>query len=125
MGSSFIGRQILECRIVFDHQAESTCPSGAGLVNLKQVYAALSRRFLRPALFPSIFRPRYRTLRPRWATLQGAATYSGLSKRLLEIAAGEGHIRMAHVKRGSDKTRGRRLVDLRSLDAWIEKWVGQ
>jgi len=68
--------------------------------------------------------PRYRTLEPRWATLQGASTYSGLSKRLLEVAGKDGHIRTALVKRGADKRRGRRLVDLRSLDEWIEQWVG-
>ncbi len=67
--------------------------------------------------------PRFRTLEPRWATLEGAAVYSGLSRRLLQLAGKEGHIRTAHVKRGADNKRGRRLVDLRSLDAWIEKYI--
>lgn len=67
--------------------------------------------------------PRFRTLEPRWATLTGASVYSGLSTGLLEVAGKEGHIRTAMVKRGADKKRGRRLVDLRSLDEWIEKWI--
>ena len=40
------------------------------------------------------------------------------------IASKEGRIRTALVKRGADKKRGRRLVDLRSLEKWIEKGVG-
>ena len=67
--------------------------------------------------------PRFKTLEPRWATMEGAAVYSGLSRALLWAAAKEGHIRSANVRRGADKRRGRRLVDLRSLDAWIERWV--
>lgn len=67
--------------------------------------------------------PRFRTLEPRWATMEGAAVYSGLSRALLWAASKEGHIRTASVRRGADKKRGRRLVDLRSLDEWIEKYV--
>jgi hypothetical protein len=67
--------------------------------------------------------PRFKTLEPRWATMEGAAVYSGLSRGLLWLAAKEGHIRTANVRRGADKRRGRRLVDLRSLDAWIECWI--
>lgn len=67
--------------------------------------------------------PRFRTLEPRWATMEGAAVYCGLSRGLLWVVAKEGHIRTASVRRGADKKRGRRLVDLRSLDAWIERYV--
>jgi hypothetical protein len=55
--------------------------------------------------------------------MEGAAVYSGLSRRLLWAATKEGHIRTATVRRGADKRRGRRWIDLRSLDAWIERWV--
>ncbi len=47
----------------------------------------------------------------RWATLKDAATYCGLS------------IVSTLVKR-PNATRGRRLIDLRSLDAWIEQGIG-
>lgn len=67
--------------------------------------------------------PKYRTLEPRWATLEGAAVYSGLSRGLLALAARDGCFRTSLVKRGKDKKRGRRLVDLRSLDRWIEEGV--
>lgn len=55
--------------------------------------------------------------------MEGAAVYSGLSRGLLWLAAKEGHIGTANVRRGADKKRGRRLVDLRSLDEWIESWI--
>ncbi len=67
--------------------------------------------------------PRFRTLEPRWATLEGAAVNSGLSPGLLALAARDGCFRTSLVKRGKDKTRGRRLVDLRSLDRAIEDGV--
>ena len=62
-------------------------------------------------------------LEPRWATLEGAAIYSGLSRQYLYQIANSGGIRTALVKVRPKNTRGRRLVDLRSLDAWIESWV--
>lgn len=64
-------------------------------------------------------------IEPRWATLNGAAVYSGLSRSLLWEMAKEGSIRTASVRRGEGMKRGRRLVDLRSLDAWIERWVSE
>ena len=63
-------------------------------------------------------------LEPRWAPLQGAAHYSGLSQRLIEIAVRDGLIRSALARRPG-ASRGRRLVDLRSLDAWIEQGLGE
>ena len=69
--------------------------------------------------------PRFKTLEPRCATLEGAAVYSGLSRRTLEEVAKNGGIRMASVRVKPGNRRGRRLVDLRSLDAWIEQWISR
>lgn len=56
---------------------------------------------------------------PRWATVKQAAEYSGLSERHLYNLIGDGLIRSSLVKR-PNASRGRRLIDLRSLGAWIE-----
>ena len=56
---------------------------------------------------------------PRWATIKKAAKYSGLSERHLYNAIGDSLIRSSLVKR-PNASRGRRLVDLHSLDTWIE-----
>ena len=55
---------------------------------------------------------------PRWATLKQAAKHSGLSDRHLYNLIADGLIRSSLVKR-PNASRGRRLVDLRSLDDWI------
>jgi len=60
----------------------------------------------------------------KWATFSGASRYSGLSEGTLQNGAKAGAIRTALVKVRPDAKRGRRLVDLRSLDAWIEAGVG-
>lgn len=59
------------------------------------------------------------TTQKRWATLRQASRYCGLSERHLQNLISEGLIASSLVKR-PDASRGRRLVDLRSLDAWIE-----
>lgn len=59
----------------------------------------------------------------RWATLQSAANYSGLSVRLLELLIREGTL-VSSVPKRKGAVRGRRLLDLRSLDAWIESGLG-
>lgn len=64
-------------------------------------------------------------LEPRWATLEGASIYSGLSRQYLYQIANNGSIRTALVKAQPKNTRGRRLVDLRSLNVWIESWVSR
>ncbi|MDB4407479.1 helix-turn-helix domain-containing protein [bacterium] len=56
---------------------------------------------------------------PRWATIRKAAEYSSLSERHLYNLIGDGLIRSSLAKR-PNASRGRRLVDLHSLDAWIE-----
>ncbi len=61
--------------------------------------------------------PRFKTLEPRWATMEGAAVYSGLSRGLLWLAARVGHIRTANVRRGANNKRGRSLVERYSIDA--------
>ena len=65
-----------------------------------------------------------KTISPRWATLKQAADYSGLSERHLYNAIADGLIRSSLVKR-PNASRGRRLVDLYSLDAWIETGLMQ
>jgi hypothetical protein len=59
----------------------------------------------------------------RWATLKDAATYCGLSTRTLQELIRDEFIVSTLVKR-PNATRGRRLIDLRSLDAWIEQGIG-
>ena len=61
---------------------------------------------------------------PKWATVKQAAKYSGLSERHLYNLIGDGLIRSSHPKR-PNASRGRRLVDLRSLNDWIESGLMQ
>ena len=56
---------------------------------------------------------------PRWATIRRAAEYSALSERHLYNLIGDGLIRSSLLKR-PNLSRGRRLVDLHSLDRYIE-----
>jgi hypothetical protein len=65
-----------------------------------------------------------KTISPRWATLKQAASYSGLSDRHLYTLIGDGLIRSSLVKR-PNASRGRRLVDLHSLDGYIETGLMQ
>ncbi len=62
-------------------------------------------------------------LTKRWASIRDAATYSGLSKRTIEVLIKDNLIRSACPKR-KGASRGRRLIDLRSLDEWIESGIG-
>ena len=61
---------------------------------------------------------------PRWAPIKTAAKYSGLSERHLYNAIADGLIRSSLVKR-PNASRGRRLIDLHSLDSWIETGLMQ
>ena len=63
-------------------------------------------------------------IEPKWLTLEGGVVYSGLSRPLLEVAIREGIIRSSHVRKPGAK-RGRRLIERKSLDAWIESGVGE
>ena len=57
---------------------------------------------------------------PKWLTLEGASTYSGLTIRTLQNYIAAGHVRSANVV-AAGNSRGRRLVDRASLDAFIEQ----
>lgn len=57
---------------------------------------------------------------PRWLTLEGASTYSGLTIRTLQNYITAGHIVSANVV-APGNSRGRRLLDRASLDAFIEE----
>lgn len=63
------------------------------------------------------------TLAPRWLTLEGAAKYTGLSQRTIENYIKYGLIISANVMRPG-ASRGRRLVERPSLDAFIEQFIG-
>ena len=60
----------------------------------------------------------------RCATLGEAAHYCGLTERTIYNLIGDGLIRSSLVKR-PNASRGRRLVDLHSLDGFIESYFGQ
>lgn len=64
------------------------------------------------------------TTAPRWSSFEGSSKYSGLGVRVLENAVKSGILRSSLVKSFPGAKRGRRLIDLRSLDAWIEAGIG-
>lgn len=61
---------------------------------------------------------------PRWLTFQKASFYSGLGERVLQNHVKNGFIRASNVC-APGATRGRRLIDRESLDAFIEAGVGK
>lgn len=61
---------------------------------------------------------------PRWATYKQAKVHSGLSIRLLQDYVSSDLIRSAVVMKPHSK-RGVRLIDLKSLDDFIEQGIGQ
>ncbi len=62
-------------------------------------------------------------LTKRWASIRDAAIYSGLAERTIEVLIRDNLIRSACPKR-EGASRGRRLIDLRSLEEWIESGIG-
>lgn len=60
---------------------------------------------------------------PRWLTLKGAAIYSGLSERTIENYIKADLIISSNVVMPG-ASRGRRLVERESLDAFIEQFIG-
>jgi len=64
------------------------------------------------------------TILPRWLTLEGAAKYTGLSQRTIENYIKDGLIISANVMRPG-ASRGRRLVERPSIDAFIEQCIGR
>ncbi|MDQ8191571.1 hypothetical protein [Roseibacillus persicicus] len=61
---------------------------------------------------------------PEWLTIFGASIYSGLSKSLIYELIDDDLIVSATVLRPGRK-RGRRLIQRRSLDEFIESCIGQ
>jgi hypothetical protein len=62
------------------------------------------------------------TIAPRWLGLKQAEIYSGIGLRCLQNYIAAGLIRSSNVI-APGNTRGRRLVDRESLDAFIEEGV--
>ncbi len=60
---------------------------------------------------------------PRWLTLKGAAMYSGLSERTIENYIKADLVISSNVVMPG-ASRGRRLVERESLDAFIEQCIG-
>ena len=64
------------------------------------------------------------SITPRWLTLTQASIYSGLGTRVLQ-----NHIRAEYIRSSNvcapGSTRGRRLIDRESLDAFIEAGIGK
>jgi len=77
-------------------------------------------RFTAPV---TCLRVNHTTATPRWGNYQQARHYTGLSVRLLQDFVKAGLIRSALVKKPGTQ-RGVRLIDLRSLDEFIERGVG-
>lgn len=60
---------------------------------------------------------------PRWLTLTQATCYSGIGERTLQNHVKAGFLRSSNAC-APGATRGRRLIDRESLDAFIEAGVG-
>jgi len=60
---------------------------------------------------------------PRWLTLKGAAIYSGLSERTIENYIKADLVVSSNVVMPGN-SRGRRLIERASLDAFIERGIG-
>ena len=59
----------------------------------------------------------------RWISLQDSGHYAGVSKRLIELWEKAGFIRVSRVITPGN-IKGRVLVDVESLDKFIESYVG-
>jgi len=64
------------------------------------------------------------TITPRWLGFDQASIYSGLGIRVLQNHVKNDFIRSSNVV-APGSTRGRRLIDRESLDAFIEAGVGK
>ena len=60
----------------------------------------------------------------RWGTMTQTTEYTGMGLRAIENAVRNGVVRSSVVRSFPGAKRGRRLVDLRSVDAWIEAGIG-
>jgi hypothetical protein len=62
---------------------------------------------------------------PRWAHPDQAAQYSGLGRTFLYSKLKSGEIASVRIsKNNNPRGRAQRLVDLRSVDRWIESHAG-
>ena len=77
-------------------------------------------RFTAPC---TCLRVRHEITTPRWGNYSQSRRYSGLSARLLQDYVKAGLIRSSLVQKPGTQ-RGVRLIDLRSLDEFIERGVG-
>lgn len=68
--------------------------------------------------------PKHVAITPRWLGIAQAVTYSGLGERVLQNHIKNGFIRSSHAC-APGSSRGRRLIDRESLDAFIEAGVGK
>jgi hypothetical protein len=58
---------------------------------------------------------------PRWAHPAGAVAYSGIGRTQLYTLIAAGEIKSVRIsKNNNPRGRASRLIDLRSVDAWIE-----
>ena len=64
-----------------------------------------------------------KALKSKWGTYKGAKEYSGISIPVLEVYVKNNLVRSSLVARPGCK-RGIRLIDLDSLDAFIEQGIG-
>ncbi|QTN34169.1 helix-turn-helix domain-containing protein [Akkermansiaceae bacterium] len=64
----------------------------------------------------------YQQIAPQWLTIEGATKYSGLSDGTIWTYIREGHIVSANIVLPGN-SRGRRLINRPSLDAFIERYV--
>jgi hypothetical protein len=62
-------------------------------------------------------------LEPRWLKVEAAVSYSGISRTALYRILAAGNIRSSSI-RCSGASRGIRLIDRASLDAYIESFAG-
>lgn len=65
------------------------------------------------------------SITPKYLSIRGAQTYSGLGNPYLEKHVRNGNIDSVLVKESPDAKRGKRLIIRESLDAWIEKGILQ
>lgn len=72
----------------------------------------------------SATRTKKQSITPHWLTYEQAAIYSGLGTRVLENHVRAGYIRSSNAC-APGSTRGRRLIDRKSLDTFIEAGVGK
>ena len=63
-------------------------------------------------------------LEPRWLKVGAAVSYSGISRAVLYRILAEGKIRSSSL-RARGASRGIRLIDRASLDAFIESFAGK